>query len=68
MEKKKIDKFIESLDAIELNDAILAVCRAYELTNQENELVVVALPKYNQKLREQGIEDFCRMIRKSGYI
>ena len=65
MEENEIIKKIEELDTIELNDALLAMCSAYERINPENELVMVALPKNNPEKRKQIIEWFCKMEERS---
>ena len=66
METKEVIRIIEEdLDEIAINDAILAVCRAYDRTNEENELTFVALPKHSKKKREQVIQWFCEMARKN---
>ena len=68
METKEIIKIIEKLDEIQLNDVIIAICRAYDRTNPENELAFIALPKHNQEKRKQVIKYFVEAAEKTDKI
>ena len=65
MDTKELIRIItEDLDEIQLNDVLRAACRAYESVNQEKEIILMALPKHDQKKREMILQNTYQMIWK----